>query len=184
MVWWDRSGGTFSRDFSLHAGWAAFGANSACRREKWLAALDAPARCPARWASSKRLNPASPHHPRQSAPESSNASLRCFSLAPDDPLTEDQLMIHLAAKPETVKSLDEALNLLKAGEPVVLDRDGQPLAALISMEDLVLLQRLTEAEENRRDIEAADRVMAEIEAGRATLIPLEEAERLLDTIKD
>ena len=86
-------------------------------------------------------------------------------------------MTHLAAKPETVKSLDEALKLLKAGDPVVLDRDGQPLVALISIEDLNLLERLIEEEEDRRDVEAADKVMAEIEAGRATLIPLEEAER-------
>ena len=93
-------------------------------------------------------------------------------------------MTHLAAKPETVKSLDEALKLLKAGDPVVLDRDGQPLVALISIEDLNLLERLIEEEEDRRDVEAADKVMAEIEAGRATLIPLEEAERWLDTIKD
>lgn len=70
-------------------------------------------------------------------------------------------MTHIAAPPPSASPLDEALKLVKSGDPVVFDRDGQPLAALISVEDLGLLQRLIEEEEDRIDNALADAALKE-----------------------
>jgi prevent-host-death family protein len=55
------------------------------------------------------------------------------------------------------------------GERIVLERRGKPMAAMIPMEDLALLERLIEREEDRIDLERARAAMAE--AGPS--IPLE-----------
>lgn len=49
-------------------------------------------------------------------------------------------MTHIVAPPPAASPLDDALKLVKSGDPVVFDRDGQPLAALISIADLEILQ--------------------------------------------
>ena len=47
------------------------------------------------------------------------------------------------------------------GERVVIGRSGKELAALIPMQDLRLLERLIEEEEDRIDVAEADRIAAE-----------------------
>lgn len=47
------------------------------------------------------------------------------------------------------------------GEPTILQRRGKAAAAVISMEDYMLLRRLIEQEEDRLDREEADRVLAD-----------------------
>jgi len=52
----------------------------------------------------------------------------------------------------THDALLDALNALpECGEAVIFEKDGERLAAMISMQDLELYQRLFEAEEDRRD---------------------------------
>jgi prevent-host-death family protein len=56
----------------------------------------------------------------------------------------------------------EVLNRVAYGkERIVLHRHGKPLVAIIPMEDLQLLQRLIEEEENRIDVEEARRILAD-----------------------
>jgi prevent-host-death family protein len=47
------------------------------------------------------------------------------------------------------------------GKRTVISRNGKQVAAVIPIEDLHLLERLTEAEADRQDIEAARAAMAE-----------------------
>jgi len=49
-------------------------------------------------------------------------------------------------------------------ERVVLTRRGKPVAAVVSIEDLHLLERLIEAVEDRIDLEEANRVLADEDA--------------------
>ncbi len=50
----------------------------------------------------------------------------------------------------------------KTGEPVAFEKDGREVAVLVSAEDFRLLQRLRQEEEqDRRDAEEADRILAE-----------------------
>jgi PHD/YefM family antitoxin component YafN of YafNO toxin-antitoxin module len=53
------------------------------------------------------------------------------------------------------------LESLSRGERVVVVRDGEHVAALISAEDLVLFERLIEEAEDRIDVEAAREALAE-----------------------
>ena len=46
-------------------------------------------------------------------------------------------------------------------ERIVLHRDGKPVAAVIPVEDLKLLERLIEEEEDRIDLAKAERVLAD-----------------------
>jgi prevent-host-death family protein len=48
-----------------------------------------------------------------------------------------------------------------AHERTIIAKRGRPLAALISMEELELLEHLLEEHRDRMDTEAADRVMAD-----------------------
>ncbi len=94
-------------------------------------------------------------------------------------------MTHFPATPETVRSLKEPLRRVRKGKPVILDRkNGKPLAALITPEDAALLERLIEEEEDRIDVEEANRVRAAIKAGTEKVIPWEEVEARLDRLKD
>ncbi len=47
------------------------------------------------------------------------------------------------------------------GKPVIFASNGKQIAALISIEDLYLLERLIEEEEDRIDIVDAERILAE-----------------------
>lgn len=55
------------------------------------------------------------------------------------------------------------------GERVMLHQDGKGVAALVSLEDLALLEEL----EDRLDNEEADKALAEMEATGAKPIPIE-----------
>ena len=55
----------------------------------------------------------------------------------------------------------EVLNRVAYGkERIVLHRHGKPLVAIIPVEDLQLLERLLEGEEDRIDVEEARRILA------------------------
>ncbi len=47
------------------------------------------------------------------------------------------------------------------GERIVLERHGKPVAALVSVEDLRLLQQALEAAEDREDVAAARAALAD-----------------------
>lgn len=64
----------------------------------------------------------------------------------------------------------------EAGERVVLTRKGAPVAAVVSLEDLRQLEAI-EAEEDRVDVEAVQQFDADVAAGRAQLVPLEQVKR-------
>lgn len=72
-----------------------------------------------------------------------------------------------------MSEVEEALARAAAGERVVLRAPGGEELAIISLEDLQYLQEI-EAEEDRRDVELADRVMADIRAGRTETVPWEQ----------
>ncbi len=61
------------------------------------------------------------------------------------------------------------------GERVVIRRRDKELAAVIPMEDLLLLERLIEREEDRIDAEEAEKIMAAIERGEEKVIPFDQA---------
>jgi prevent-host-death family protein len=64
------------------------------------------------------------------------------------------------------RSLGVALNRTQAkGWRVIVQRRGKDIAALIPIEDLKLLRRLIEEEEDRIDLAAAEMALAEIAAG-------------------
>jgi prevent-host-death family protein len=67
------------------------------------------------------------------------------------------------------KSLTETLDYVEKGSPVVLSQDGKEVAAIISIEDLHLLERLIEEEEDRIDSSEASEILAEVkEQGTVT----------------
>jgi prevent-host-death family protein len=63
---------------------------------------------------------------------------------------------------ELRQSLADILNRAEyQGERIVIHRRGKDAAAIISIEDLKLLERLIEAAEDRLDVEAARNALAE-----------------------
>ena len=58
--------------------------------------------------------------------------------------------------------------------------------AIIPMEDLRLLERLTEREEDRIDVEEAEKIVAAVERGEEEVIPLDQAMREIEAgeVKD
>jgi len=72
---------------------------------------------------------------------------------------------------EARNHLADAINRVTyAGERIVFARRGKPVAALVSAEDLALLQRIEDAE----DIRAATRVLKEYERNPSAFITLDE----------
>lgn len=61
------------------------------------------------------------------------------------------------------KDITSALLQLESGKPVILHQDGKEVAALISIEDLHLLEHLIEEEEDRIDRAEAKIILAEVE---------------------
>jgi antitoxin Phd len=60
------------------------------------------------------------------------------------------------------KAFGDALNRVAyAKETIILQRRGEDIAALVPLEDLKLLERLREEEEDRLDNAAADAALAE-----------------------
>lgn len=65
----------------------------------------------------------------------------------------------LSAAPDEFATI---LNRVADGnERIVLHRDGKPVAAVIPVEDLKLLERLIEEEEDRIDLAKAERVFSD-----------------------
>lgn len=58
--------------------------------------------------------------------------------------------------------LSNTVKQLADGKPVILHQNGAQVAALISIEDLHLLERLIGEEEDRIDIADAKQILAEI----------------------
>jgi prevent-host-death family protein len=58
--------------------------------------------------------------------------------------------------------LEEVLHHVEKGKPVILSQDGKEVAAIISIEDLRLLERLIEEEEDRIDLSEASEILAEV----------------------
>ena len=66
------------------------------------------------------------------------------------------------------------------GERVVIRRREKELAAVIPMEDLRLLERLIEREDDRIDAEEAEEIMGAIERGEEEVIPFDQAMREIE----
>ncbi len=60
------------------------------------------------------------------------------------------------------ENLADAIEHVEDGEPVLLEYDGKPLAAIISITDLKLLEAYIEQLEDRIDREEAAKNLAEI----------------------
>ena len=79
-------------------------------------------------------------------------------------------------KSEIEEALEEIRNAgLYKGERIIIQRRGKDVAALIPVEDLRLLERLVEEEEDRLDVEAARKALAESDER----IPYEEVRKEL-----
>jgi antitoxin Phd len=77
---------------------------------------------------------------------------------------------------EIRSSMADVLNRVAyQGERVVLERRGKGVAAIVSMEDLALL----EAMEDREDAKAARKALAELKRKRGKAIPLAEVKKRL-----
>jgi prevent-host-death family protein len=73
--------------------------------------------------------------------------------------------------------LADAIEQVRDGNPIVLEVQGKPVAALVSLADL---QRVEEHLENLRDAEAAERASREFHESGEAAIPLEDLARELN----
>jgi prevent-host-death family protein len=74
------------------------------------------------------------------------------------------------------QEFSETVNRVAYGrERIVLHRRGRDLAALVPMEDLILLEEL----EDRLDVEGTERILAEAKAKRQRPIPWKTAKKKL-----
>ena len=58
--------------------------------------------------------------------------------------------------------LVDAVKQVASGRTIILHQNGKQVAALISIEDLHLLERLIEEEEDRIDIAETEKILAEV----------------------
>lgn len=72
-------------------------------------------------------------------------------------------MSRVAVKKTKTPPGDRTLDRVERGERVVIRRGRKSVAALIPIEDLKLLERLIEEEEDRLDIQATEEALAEAE---------------------
>jgi prevent-host-death family protein len=90
-------------------------------------------------------------------------------------------MLRRVTASEAREEFSEIINRVAyGGERVVIRRREKELAAVIPMEDLRLLERLIEKEEDRIDAEEAEKIMAAIERGEEEVIPLDQAVREIE----
>ena len=59
-------------------------------------------------------------------------------------------------------NLVDVVNQVPIGRPIILHQNGKQVAALISIEDLHLLERLIEEEEDRIDIVETEKILADV----------------------
>lgn len=64
---------------------------------------------------------------------------------------------------ESHQDITSALIQLESGKPFILHKNGKEVAALISIEDLHLLEHLIEEEEDRIDLAESKQILAEVE---------------------
>lgn len=77
---------------------------------------------------------------------------------------------------EVRTNMAEALNrVVYQGERVILERRGKGVAAIVSLEDLALL----EAVEDREDVAAARKALAELKRKGHAMVSLDEIKRRL-----
>ena len=75
---------------------------------------------------------------------------------------------------EARNNLADAVNRVSyGGERIIFARRGKPVAALVSAQDLALLQRIEDAE----DVRAAARVLKEYERNPSAFMTLDEYKR-------
>lgn len=85
------------------------------------------------------------------------------------------------ATTELQTNLPGLLRKVRRGDRVMLRNSrGKDVAVLVSAEDLALMERLIEEEEDRIDGAECDRILARIASGEEKTIPWEEAEKILD----
>ena len=78
-------------------------------------------------------------------------------------------MIHIPVS-EFKNEIAETLNRVAyAGERVLLQRHGKDVVALISLEDLQILEKIEQLEEEQ-DIKESLRTLKEIDAGKDTVV--------------
>lgn len=63
---------------------------------------------------------------------------------------------------EAHQAITDILKQVDSSKPVILQQNDKEVAALISIEDLHLLERLIEEEEDRIDIEESKKILAEV----------------------
>lgn len=73
--------------------------------------------------------------------------------------------------------LADAIERIQDGEPVLLSHGDKPVAALISVKDLRLLEQYFEELEDRIDCEEAEKALAEI--AKEGTVPYEQVRREL-----
>lgn len=77
---------------------------------------------------------------------------------------------------EIRNNLADALNrVVYRGERVVLERRGKPTAAIVSLDDLAVLEAL----EDREDVRAAKRAVAEMRRKKEKPVPWNEVKKQL-----
>ena len=69
--------------------------------------------------------------------------------------------------------LVNAVKQVASGKPIIFHQNGNDVAAVISIEDLHLLERLIEEEEDRIDIAEAEKILAQTK--EEDWIPFEQA---------
>lgn len=79
------------------------------------------------------------------------------------------------------KDLDAIVESVASGRKrLVLRHKGRDLAALVPVEDLLLIERVIEAVEDRIDVEEAERILRGVRTGRIKTIPWAEAKRRIE----
>jgi prevent-host-death family protein len=68
---------------------------------------------------------------------------------------------HLDLNSSAHSDLINLLGQVATGKPIILHQNGEEVAALISIKDLYLLERLIEEEENRMDLADVQKILAE-----------------------
>lgn len=94
-------------------------------------------------------------------------------VATEEYTAEDSLIIRMTTM-EAQEKLAETVSLVAAGdERVILSQDGKDVAAIITIEEFWLLERLIAEEEERIDLEDARAALAEAkEKGTISLAAL------------
>lgn len=87
-------------------------------------------------------------------------------------------MVHIPVS-EFKNEISETINrVVYAGERVLLQRHGKDVAALVSMEELKILEEIEELED-QIDLKEALSVLKKIKSGQTDVVTIEEAKKEL-----